>query len=763
MNLNGEWKLYYYPAYEQKINTVSELKAADIPFVPATVPGNVELDLSKAGILPKDLYMGENIREAEKFETYDWWYETEFLAPDAPTDAEKVVLHFGAVDCVAEYFLNGEKIGESDNMFIAHDFEVGDKIKYNEKNTLHVHISSATIYNSSFDFELNMAEHVWRLTTMGINVRKAPHCFGWDIMPRAVSAGIWRDVELQYKKKYDFRYLYFKLQYTQNGNGIIGMLFDSDLQPKYVFDDITFKIKGKCGEQEFTHEVVRKTGSGKFLFTIPNIKLWWPKNYGEPNLYTITVDAYGSDGVHLLSKTVRRGFRSVKLDRTDIVKPDGKFEFVVNDVKIMAVGTNWVPMDVYHSRDKSRYKEALEMAVDLNCNIIRCWGGNVYEDHEFFDFCDENGIMVWQDFAMACHVYCQDDWFKNKLKKEAEWVVKELRDHPSLVLWSGDNEIDYMYALENWDPNVNHLTREVLPLVVERLDPDRPYLPSSPYVSKEAFDLGGNHEAADVFPEDHLWGSRDYFKSRFYTESKAYFVSEMGYHGCPAKESIKKFITPKYVWPYFDNPEWTIHSSDQDGNDKRVILMHNQIIQLFGDVPTDMDDFVLASQISQAEAKKFFIERVRLRMERMGGIIWWNLVDGWPQMSDAVVDYYYNKKLAYDFIKRSSKPFIIAMDETDRWGNDLLCCNGTLEQISGKCRVYDIDSGEVLFEDDFTAAPNSNTYLTKVRLMYSEQRMLIIEWTVNGKTEFNTYLTGTPKYDFEQYKNWLKKIEKINR
>ncbi|MBO5105842.1 MAG: beta galactosidase jelly roll domain-containing protein, partial [Clostridia bacterium] len=711
MNLNGKWNLYYYPAYEQSIKTVEQLKNANLPMVEATVPGNVELDLSAAGVLPKDLYMGENIREAEKFETYDWWYETEFDAPAEPKTDEKVILHFGAVDCVAEYFLNGEKIGESDNMFIAHDFDVADKIKYNQKNTLHVHISSATIESASYSYEPNMAEHSWSLNTMGLNVRKAPHCFGWDIMPRAVSAGIWRDVELQYKKKYDFRYLYFKLQHMEGKDGYIAMLYDSDLPPKYVFDDITFKLKGVCKEHTFEGEIVRKSGAGKFEIRVPDIKLWWPKHYGEPNLYTITVEAYGSDGKLLLSRTVRRGFRWINLDRSEMVEPGGRFNFIVNNQKIMVVGTNWVPMDAYHSRDKARYKAALEMANDLECNIIRCWGGNVYEDHEFFDFCDEHGIMVWQDFAMACHVYCQDEWFKEKIKKEAEWVVKELRDHPSLVLWAGDNEIDYMYALENWDPNVNHLTREVLPRVVERLDPARPYIPSSPYISPEAFQKGGNHEAADVFPEDHLWGSRDYFKSRFYTESKAYFVSEMGYHGCPAKESIEKFITPKYVWPYFENPEWTIHSSDQDGNDKRVILMHNQVIQLFGEVPDNIDDFVLASQISQAEAKKFFIERVRLKMERMGGIIWWNLVDGWPQMSDAVVDYYYNKKLAYDFIKRSSRPFIIALDETDRWGNDLICCNSTLSEISGKCKVYDIDSGEILFEDDFIASPNSNTIL----------------------------------------------------
>ena len=184
-----------------------------------------------------------------------------------------MILHFGAVDCVADYFLNGEKIGNSDNMFIANDFDVTEKIKYNEQNILHVHIHSATIESATYPYEPNMAEHSWSLNTMGLNVRKAPHCFGWDIMPRAVSAGIWRDVELQYKKKYDFRYLYFKLQHLEGEDGDIAMLYDSDLPPKYVFDDITFKLKGVCKEQTFEGEIVRKSGAGKFQIRVPKLKL----------------------------------------------------------------------------------------------------------------------------------------------------------------------------------------------------------------------------------------------------------------------------------------------------------------------------------------------------------------------------------------------------------------------------------------------------------------------------------------------------------
>jgi len=365
---------------------------------------------------------------------------------------------------------------------------------------------------------------------------------------------------------------------------------------------------------------------------------------------------------------------------------------------------------------------------------------------------------------MACHYYPQNRQFMERLEQEAEWVVKELRDHPSLALWSGDNEVDQCLAMGSGvDPVVNRLTREVLPQVLARLDPYRPYLPSSPYISQKAFAMGDNRQGSQFYAEDHLWGPRDYFKSSFYTNAKAYFVSEAGYHGCPGRKSLEKMLDPEYVWPYADNEQWILHSSDQRGNDSRVWLMHRQIQQLFGDVPTDIDDYTLASQISQAEAKKFFIEHMRAKMARNGGMIWWNLIDGWPQMSDAIVDYYYEKKLAYDFVKRSQRDFIIMVDEMDSWGQPVLCANSTLRTVSGTVTVSDMDSGEVVFEKAFTAAPNSNTTLGKLPLMYSDRGMFLIQWQLdNGEQHFNTYLYGSPKFDLQQYKRWLKKMNTLS-
>ncbi len=758
MILNGTWKLYYAPVGTTKIGDVSTLSTAGIPAVPCTVPGNVELDLSAAGILPEDLFKGENILEAEKYETYEWWYETAFTPPSRPDNDHKLVLRFGAVDCYADYYLNGKLIGTSDNMFISQEFDVTDLVDYGTENTLVVHIDSAVVRGAKFDMEPNLCAFTWHQPLTNLYTRKASHSYGWDIMPRAISAGIWRDVTLTEKPKYDFRYIYFNMM----PNGGICMSFDTTLKPEHQMAPLTYVVKGTCGDHNFEWKSQRVGGSGFFILSINGLKLWWPRPYGEPNMYDLTVEVLDEQGELLFKKEMRQGFRTAELRHSEVVKPDGCFEFVINGVKVMAVGSNWVPMDAYHSRDKARYQKALELALGANCNILRCWGGNVYEDHEFFDFCDDHGIMVWQDFGMGCHYYPQNETFFDIIRKEAEWVVSELRNHASLVLWCGDNEIDSMVAGKGLNPDSNRITREILPQVIERLDPFRSYIASSPYISGAAFNMGDNQQGSKFYPEDHLWGPRDYFKSEFYKGSGAYFVSETGYHGCPAKESIEKFIDPDYVWPYFDNKQWNLHSSDQNNSPNRTMLMHNQVQQLFGTVPTDMEDYILASQISQAEAKKFFIERTRAKMNYMGGIIWWNLLDGWPQMSDAVVDYYYTKKLAYDFITRSSRDFIIMIDEMQAWGQDLICANSTLNTIKGHVTVSNLDTDEVVMEKDFTASPNANTNLGRIPLMYSDKGMFLIRWKLEDGTEaFNTYLFGSPAYDLEQYKGWLKKIENL--
>lgn len=736
LSLNGTWKLW---GKQQNLTDSTPLTLS------ATVPGCVQLDLSAAGILPDDLYMGENILQAEQYEDYEWWYERTF---DTPEERKNVYLVFEGVDCIAEYFLNGAKIGESRNMYIAHEFKI-DEYLHDGENTLTVHLSSAILDTQSKDYYL-------KLLCDGMNIdsrylRKPPHSFGWDIMPRAVTAGLWREVRLEVRDPiYPTQIFIYPYR---NGMRLCYSL-NTDWRD---LSDVRIELGGSCGEDSaFSVSTPCPKRFGYFSFTIPNPKLWFPYGYGDANIYDGSFKIYKGDRL-IHEQPISFGIRTVELDREDAVDgKKGQFRFLVNGIEILCKGSNWVPMDAFHCRDAERYEKALSLVKDIGCNILRCWGGNVYEDHAFFDFCDRNGIMVWQDFAMACAHYPEDEEFKAMLAEEATAVILKLRQHPSIILWAGDNEIDA--CMKQHDPGTNSLTREVLPKCVDLNDIGRPYIPSSPYISPAEYAAGARSQRiGTTLVEEHLWGPRDYFKSDFYKGSAAHFVSETGYHGCPSLESIKKFITPEHVWPYQNNAEWILHSTDQDGNDGRVMLMEKQVRQLFGEVPTEPEQYILASQISQAEAKKYFIERIRVGRPNKTGVIWWNLLDGWPQMSDAVVDYYYEKKIAYDYIKRSQAPFTIAADEIQSWNLTLYACNDTLRERNGHLTVKDALTDEILHECDFVAAVNTSTPIARLPIYYSEQKMLIFEWTADGENGFNHYLCGYPPISLAMYTSAMKK------
>jgi beta-mannosidase len=754
-SLDGDWTLYHFPQGERDIRTPEELRRAGLSAVPAKVPGNVELDLMAAGELP-DVLQGNHIRALRPLETHEWWYERTFPTPEGMADAP-VELRFHGVDCHAVYWLNGRELGRSDNMFIEHVFDVTGLLVSEGVNTLTIRLTSPIIEAMNKPFEPSM----YAMTTDNwpqLWIRKAAHSFGWDIMPRALGFGLWRSVELVRKAANEITDWHWYTRSANEHHAWVGIHYDARLETEQL-DGLEIRCFGASGSSSFDVRKPIRFKTGLLEFEVRRPELWWPRGYGEANLYRVTTQLIRRGQV-IAERTDRVGIRTIELVRTETTTTEkpGEFLFRVNGTPILVKGTNWVPADLFHSRDAAKYERLIGLAADLECNMIRCWGGNVYEDHAFFELCDANGIMVWQDFAMACGLYPQSAEFQEQLRAEAVSVVKKLRNHPSLALWCGDNECDEFYLNRGIDPNRNVLTREVLPSVVLRLDPYRPYVPSSPYVSPEAMKL----RHAEVKPEAHLWGPRDYFKSRYYTESRSHFIGEIGYHGCPNLSSIKRFIDPDHLWPYQNNEQWITHCTDAIGPDGpfayRVQLMADQIRELFGIQPDRLEDFILASQISQAEAKKFFIEMTRLRKWRRTGVLWWNLIDGWPQFSDAVVDYYGGKKLAYAYIRRVQQPICVMMDEMESWHVRAYIGNDTRRDALVNYRIWDADSGETLLEGETTAQAGKNVPIGAVRVSHGEHRLLLMQWTAGGKTCGNHYLHGFPPFRFDQYRKWLRQI-----
>jgi beta-mannosidase len=541
-------------------------------------------------------------------------------------------------------------------------------------------------------------------------------------------------------------------------------------------DGLTLRFNGRCGEHTFEYEWPLEFTAGGCTIPIPAPRLWWPKGYGAADLYTITAGLYRGDE-RISERQDSVGLRVINILRTPTAgemserealpssparwdrpfDPAHHFVIHVNGVPVMVKGTNWVPVDAFHSRDLERLPRALRLAADAGCNMIRCWGGNVYENDLFYDFCDANGLLVWQDLAFACCAYPQDDAFRAVVAAEIEEVAQRLRNHACLALWCGDNENDMLYLSEGLDPAQNRLTRETIPQVLHRLDPHRVYIPSSPHHPPEAVRAG-----LDT-PEQHLWGPRGYYKSSFYTRHSAHFIGEIGYHGSPAPTSLRRFLAPAELWPWQNNPAWQDHAVyhwqrsaiDRD----RIQLMANQVRELFGEIPQELAEFCLASQITQAEAKKFFIESTRLRKWATSGIIWWNLIDGWPQFSDAVVDYYFTPKLAYHYIRRAQAPvgLVLAEQGAGKY-RALVACNDTRADADVTFRAWDADSGEILAQGAARVPANENWQVARLRAFASDRRLILLEWESAGQTWGGHYLAGSPPFDLPVYRRWLAQI-----
>lgn len=754
ISLGGKWELFIVPHDEVTATgfdptTKEALDASAYTPIEGSVPGNFEPDMYRAGLIG-DPFWSDNILKMQELEDRHLWYACRFDVDGS--DLSDRYLDFEGIDTVADVYLNGEKIGHCENMLVPQSFPaVGLKTGC---NSLVVHIFPAMIYARRY--ELTPACGAFRYNFASLPLRKAPAMYGWDIMPRAVSGGIWKDVFLTKRPKERIESAYLYTNFINGDSATLNLFFSIDT-PCGVIRDMKITVDGVCGDSSFHMEEEVWHTYGTFWGDFRGHKLWWPKNAGAQNLYDVTVRLMRGDEV-IDDKKFRFGVRTVKLVRTSTETENGDFHFEINGKPIFCLGTNWVPLDAFHSNDVNRLEKALELTDGIGCNMVRCWGGNVYESDRFFEFCDEHGIMVWQDFAMGCATYPSDARMQEMIYEEAVEVIRRLRNHASLVLWAGDNECD---IAANWiirgpDPNDNVLTRKSLSEAVRLHDAKRPYIPSSPYIDENVIKTGG------APTEDHLWGPRDYFKGDYYGTTVCHFASECGYHACNSPESLKKFIAPDRLWPNMKdgvpNRDWLLHSTAiEDRMDApftyRIGLMTSQVRTMFGTVPDDLDTYARMSQISQAEADKYFIERFRISKWRRTGIIWWNIVDGWPQVSDAVVDYYFVKKLAYEYIRRSQSPILFAFDEPKNGVLTLCAVNDTPETVDMPYSVKDITTGSTVCTGIAHMPADSAVAVTDIPAPDGEH-FLYIEWE-NGS---NHFMTKTRDIDYAAYMTAIKKV-----
>ena len=590
--------------------------------VPATVPGSVHTDLMVAGILA-DPYLDCNEDTQHWIGETAWRYQTTLVTDVLPGVTYELV--FDGLDTVAHIELNGTPVAQTANMHRTYRFDVTDVLR-NGGNELAVTFRPVREYTDAIKATLGDRPNVYPEPFQ--YVRKMACNFGWDWGPTLVTAGIWKSARLE-------SWAGARLGAVRPHVGV-----DSAAGTVEVHVDVD---RGSAEASALT-VAVDVAGHGAQVdvpadatsvivrLRVPDVELWWPRGHGAQPLYDLQVRLLGSDGTNLDRWARRVGFRTVALT----TEPDAggtSFVISVNDEPVFVRGVNWIPDDCFVSRvDEGRYRERIAQAVEANVNLLRIWGGGIYEKDELYDVCDELGVLVWQDFLFACSAYPEGEPMRSEVEAEARDNVSRLMPHPSLVLWNGNNENIWGYFDWGWqEPLAGRdwgwgFYDDLLPAVVAGVDPTRPYWTGSPWSG--TLDLHPNDPAHGNSHSWEVWNRADYTT---YAQSRPRFVSEFGYQGPPAWATLTRAVHDEPLLP--DSPGVLHHQKADDGNGKLVRGMARHL-----PLPTSMADWHYLTQLNQARAITFGVEYFRSLAPHCTGLILWQLNDCWPVTSWAAID-----------------------------------------------------------------------------------------------------------------------------
>ena len=752
--LTNAWRLAYTPRGGQGVD------------IPARVPGNVLADIVRAG-LADDPFYADNSLAFRKFEYLDFAYTITFVTPDF-ADGERVELVFGGVDTVAEYFLDGQVIGESRNMFVEQRFDITAYTAPGKTHTLKVLLKSPVNYARRFRVPAHARAQDYNYEALYL--RKARHSFGWDILPRLPGAGLWRPVWLEVKPATDWDEIYLRTVRIMP-EGALFYLNWSIRTDEAELDGFAAELVLTSGGQRFTHTFTPRFVCGKTYFFLPNPQLWWPAGSGDAALYDAELTLF-LRGRRAAVRKFHTAARTIELDYREKAQgaEQDRFDFIINGRKIYICGINHVPVDALHGENADRRFRALEAALELHCNMVRIWGGGVYEDDDFYDWCDRHGMLVWQDFMFACECPPHDEWYLREVAAEAESILKKLRNHPSLALLCGDNECDVTHRSSSpyLAPSHNRVTRQVLPEAVGEHAPEVAYLASSPYLSDAVW------RAPEKFqpPELHPWGDRYDWKSAYYRDAfRCAFISEVGYPGMNALSSLRRYLPEEElnVAAVRDNARcWHVHATAPFGAEHpsfsfRVPLLLKLAERSFGGVPKDLEELAAKSQIVHAEAMKTFVEMFRIRRGSKGGLMLWNLLDGWPQSSEALIDYYWVRKKAFDYVKRAQQPLCLILPEPVSWRAVPVMVNDRSEAAAGAWRVRDLADGAVLIEGHYAVGAGQSAELMWFDHRPKAMQVLLLEWDDGSGTYYNHVLLGNAPYDYAEYCRCMEKFARYTQ
>lgn len=691
----------------------------DAGWLDVAIPGDVHRTLIDAGRIPDPFY-GLNETECRWMEDQEWWYRFELGAIEAAAPDERLRLVFLGLDTYATIWLNGEEIGQHQNMFRPAVFDVTDRLRSDAPNVV------AIRFDPPLQCTAGKTVSQWGPKPERTPMRKAQFGYGWDWGPRLPTIGIWRPVELK----------------RERGGIITGVHFATlDVAPDRDRAAVRIRVEAErfAGREPLTARVrLTPPDHGALIehelslgddgpdlgvtayLTVDHPHLWWTHDLGDPSLYELTVTLL-EDGTTVDEWTDRAGIRTLTLDQSP--DPDERgtrfFRFVLNGMPIFARGADWIPCDSFVGAiPPERYTRLLESARDANMTMLRVWGGGIYEDHHFYEECDRLGILVWQDFMFACAMYSEDDpVFVAEVEAEARYQVPRLRSHPCLALWCGNNENQWLHDGRFWNepdpPAYGELYyHKILPEVVAALDGQTPYWPSSPFGGDDHNDQRqGNRHNWDVWhgqyprrfgEQPHREFTPESVSYLRYADDLARFVSEFGMHAAPVLETLRRVIPDDQLYHHSPAMDW--HNKDNP-KDKGDMLMQGTT-----GVPADLAEYIDFSQLAQAEGLKFGIEHYRRRKPHCSGTLVWQLNDCWPVQSWSVLDYYGFGKASYFYLKRVYHPVLASFKPKSDGGIELWLTNDSLEEVADTLtiRLAGFD-GTVVWECQHDVAVPANS------------------------------------------------------
>jgi beta-mannosidase len=671
-SLDSGWEF----AAKSWLEPPAKLAFSRLEWLPAEVPGHVHLDLMRHGIIA-DPFVALGELGCQWVDETDWTYRTEFdFAPDP--DLPRRTIEFAGLDTVSSVYLNGELLGEHDNMFVPLSVDVSERLRPG-KNELRVEFASAARIGrerrARYLADERLDDAIQRFDERAF-VRKAQFMFGWDWGPRLVSAGIWRPVTL-----------------VEHAGRIRDLaVIQRHLADGSVALEISSEVQGTGEVVHWVEGFDEPVGDGRTV-RIQDPELWWPAGMGAQRLYEVRSVLRGEQR-EIDSRVTRVGLRTVELLR----QPDEhgeSFEFSINGRRLWAFGANYIPEHSLPSlASPGRVRLALARARDLGMNMLRVWGGGLYESDDFYQAADELGLLIWQDFAYACSYYPEDSRSLAAARREAEVNVRRLRNHPSLALWCGNNENLTMFE-SRWGGAEHHPPRYygeriydgVLPEVLAGLDPTRPYLPSSPW--------GGKGANAGGIGDQHTW---DVWHGRgdwtHYSESTARFSSEFGFVAAPGFSAWRRMLLPDQELGSTDirHPIARWHDKTGKGFEKFVSL-----VELHYPRANDLEEWTYYSQLNQRDALRHGIEHFRRSSFCRGALIW-QLNDCWPVQSWAVVDSSGEYKAAAYDLRRLFAPALCSLERSGTEIRLWTVLDNGAAPVSGEARLEarSTDDGRLL-------------------------------------------------------------------